>query len=226
MKTKITKRFLVLIFANLLFISCQETSTHKEPQYNGPPKGKIISVAQAQNMYKTYTERRVPIIQKFEDSIDKQDEKFLPTRYAEYDLETIKQYIAYIEHEAKGAKVDIKTLRFYLSTYPASDKFSDGKAVKYPRRNSFFILPTMAYEGNNVGFSIENMDGKRVAVPINKNFGKTKNIDGESDDSSNQMNEAGFFTSNNSAVQKSTSLIINDGQLIPPPGDDDFGNSN
>ena len=228
MKTKMTNRFLVLIFANLLFVSCQEPTTQTEPPYEGPPKDNIISVERAQEMYDAYSQRRVSLIQKYEDSILPTSEKFTPTRYAEYDLNTIKQYIAYIEHEAKQANVDINTLRFYLSNYPNRDKFPNGDAVKYPRRNSFFVVPTMDYKGENVGFSVEEVDGKYTAVPINRRVQtqEGKQDQGQNEDGS-QMNEAGFFISNNSAVQGGTnSLILNDSQIVPPPGSNDFGGNN
>src|SRR5690606_24007077 len=160
MKTKITNGLLSLMFISSIFFSCQDPTTPNEHPYEGPPKGYIISVERAGEMYDAYSERRVTIIKKYEDSIAADGSKFERTRYAEYDLQTLKQYIAYIEHEAAEAKVDINTLRFYLSNYPNSDKFANGDAVKYPRKNSFFVVPTMAYEGKNVGFSITDVDGK------------------------------------------------------------------
>lgn len=168
MNTKTTNQLLLLLFVNLMLFSCQDPSTHNEPPYEGAPKGYIISTEQAGEMYDAYSQRRVPIIKKYEDSIVSDGSKFEPTRYAEYDLETVKQYIAYIEHEANQANVDIKTLRFYLSNYPNSDKFLNGDPVKYSRKNSFFVVPTMDVSGKNVGFSIEETGGKYSAVPINR----------------------------------------------------------
>ncbi len=228
MTTKMTNRIMLLIFANLMLVSCQEQTSQKESLYEGPPTGHIISVERAGEMYDAYSQRRVPIIQKYEDSIAPDSSKFTPTRYAEYDLKTIKQYIAYIEHEAGQANVDINTLRFYLSNYPNSDKFPNGDAVKYPRRNSFFVVPTMAYEGKNVGFSIEEVDGKYTAVPINRGTSAQEENPAKSQaDSTGQMNEAGFFMLNATTVQGgSSSLILNDSNLAPPPPIDDFGGNN
>ncbi len=229
MKTQMTNRLLLLISVSLLLLSCQDSTTHSEPPYEGPPKDHIISEERAQEMFDTYSQRRIPIIQRYEDSVVPGSEKFTPTRYAEFDLNTVKQYIAYIEHEATQANVDIKTLRFYLSNYPNSEKFPNGDAVKYPRRNSFFVVPTMDQDGKNVGFSIEEVDGKYTAVPINKRPSmKGENQDKVKADSTGQMNEAGFFTSNSTTVQGggTTSLILNDMHVAPPPGTGDFGNNN
>jgi hypothetical protein len=228
MKTQNITRFLLLICINFLLFSCEDPTTHTEPPYEGPPKDYIISVERALEMYEGYSQRRVPIINKYEDSITADGSKFTPTRYAEYDLATIKQYIAYIEHEAKEANVDIKTLRFYLSNYPNSDKFPNGDMVKYPRRNSFFVVPTMGHDGGNVGFYIEEMDGKYTAVPIRKRGITGKETQQNNEQQEGEMNEASFFTfSNTNAVQGGgTSLILNDSHLAPPPGSDDFGGNN
>lgn len=228
MKTQTAQRFLLLICINLMLFGCQEPNTHTEPPYEGPPKDNIITVERAREMYDAYAQRRVPIIQKYEDSITADGSKFTPTRYAEYDLATIKQYIAYIEHEAKEAKIDIQTLRFYLSNYPNSDKFPNGDAVKYPKRNSLFVVPTMAYEGKNVGFYLEDIDGEYTAVPINRNGLRDKGNDETPNAPQDSVNEAGFFVSSASSVQGggTTSVILNDGNITPPPAnEDDFGDN-
>lgn len=223
MKFLVIRRLFFFSLSSFLFFSCQEGPTHTEPPYEGPPKGHIISVERAQEMYDNYSKRRLPIIREYEDSLKPTNpEKFSPTRYAEFDLSTIKQYIAYIEHESKRANVDVSTLRFYLTNYPNSDKFPNGDKIKYPRQNSILVLPTMDHNGENVGFSIEELDGKYSAVPIRK--GNTAN-----NESKGELNEAGFFMSNTSTLQSTTtSLILNDGTIMPPPatGSNDFGNNN
>ncbi len=228
MKSQNFNRILILLFINLFLFSCQDASTHTDPLYEGPPKEHIISVERAQEMFDAYSNRRVPIIQEYENKLVPDQAPFTPTRYAEYDLKTIKQYIAFIEHEAEQAEVNINTLRFYLSNYPNSDKFPNGDAVKYPRRNSLFVVPTMDYEGTNVGFSIEEVDGKYTAVPINRRIPTQEgNQDKGQVDSTGQMNEAGFFISNSTSVQGggTTSLILNDSQITPPPSSNDFENN-
>lgn len=227
MKTRIIKPLLLLAFVNLMFISCQESIGGPDPGPVNPPS-QIISVERASEMYDSYSLRRVPIIKKYEDSIASDIASFTPTRYAKYDLETIKQYVAYVEYQAKLANVDVKTLRFYLSNYPNSEKFPNGDNVRYPKRNSLFMVPTMEYNGQNVGFSIEEVDGKYSAVPINSNANTGEDNQNKSQaESEGQLNEAGFFISKSASIQGggTTSLILNDSQIVPPPGKDDFGNN-
>lgn len=231
MKAPTTYRFVLSFCAIAMLFGCHEPTGNGHPPYEGPPKDHIITVERAQEMYDTYSQRRVPIIQKYEDSIAADGSKYVPTRFAEFDMETIKQYIAYIEHEAKEAKVDIKTLRFYLSNYPNSDEFPNGDAVKFPKKNSLFVVPTMAYEGKNVGFYLKDVDGVYTALPINRHEGQgahepEKEKDQEAPKAS--LNEAGFFTTNAAAVQGggTTSVILNDSNIMPPPAnEDDFGNN-
>lgn len=225
MKTKIIHPIFVLILINLVLLSCQEGTDNQD---QGPikPPAQIISVDRATEMYNTYSARRVPIIKKYEDSIPSDASPFTPTRYAEYDLESIKQYIAYVEYRAKQSKVEVKTLRFYFSNYPNSDTFANGDKVKYPKRNSFFILPTMEVKGKNVGFSIEEVDGNYSAVPINRS--SVERVEGMGNTKKSSVNEAGLFFSSNIAAQSLNvlSLVFNDGQLMPPPEVNDFGNDN
>lgn len=229
MNTKKRCCYFLLTLATVLFVSsCVEPTIQNDPPYEGPPKGNIISVERAKEMYDTYTQRRIPIIQEYEDSIVSDGIKFEPTRYVEFDLETMKQYIAYIEHEAKLAEVDIKTLLFFLANYPNSRTFENGDVVKYPRKNTLFMVPTMEYEGKNVGFSIEESNGKYTAVPLNKSVAKRNGETeaGSQTDASGQINEAGFFVSNTTAVGETISLIMNEGEITPPPPIDPFGDGN
>lgn len=229
MKTPTFFRFVLSFCAISMLFSCHEPNGKNQSPYQGPPEEQIITVERAQEMYDSYSQRRVPIIREYEDSIAADGSKYAPTRFAEYDLETIKQYIAYIEHEAKEANVNIKTLRFYLSNYPNSDQFPNGDAVKFPKKNSLFVVPTMAYEGKNVGFYLKEVDGVYTALPINKRGGqRDRGAQKNQEEPKASLNEAGFFTAKSSVVQEgeTTSVILNDGNIMPPPAnEDDFGNN-
>jgi hypothetical protein len=227
MKSRNTYGFMAVIFISIGFFSCQEQPAGPDPGPVTPPK-QIISVERAKEFYDTYTERRSAIIREYEDSISTDSSKFMPTRYAEYDLATIKQYISFIEQEAKDANVKVKTLRFYLSNYPNSSTFPNGDAVKYPRKNSIFIVPTMDQNGENVGFAIQEIQrGQPTAVPIRDIIGDTiANGKGTATVLPKKvMNEAGFFMANSTTVQGmgTQSLVLDDGNIGPPPPHNDFG---
>ncbi|RDK87157.1 hypothetical protein C8D94_102340 [Marinirhabdus gelatinilytica] len=148
----------------VLLTACEEPQDPQPP--NTDPPEQIISVGQAKEMFDSYSDRRVPIIKRFEEMEDT-TQAFNPTRFGEYDYQTVKQYMDFIESEAALADVEIGGLRFYLTNYPASSTFSDGTEVQYPRQNSFVLVPTTAVNGVQKGFITRTTpDGGRTIVLI------------------------------------------------------------
>ncbi|QGY44364.1 hypothetical protein GM418_12065 [Maribellus comscasis] len=235
-KMKVTG-LLFLLLITLFFSACRQTTPKPEP-VKAPEQ--IISLETAREMYNTYSERRVPIIRAYEKEQNSNDEEFNPTRSGWYDFRTIKQYIAFIEQEAEAAGVEISGLQFYFANYPDRTKFEDGTPVTYPRKNSFFIVPTLKVEGKDYGFyTAESEDGERQAVLINERAkivtDKLQKFDkhNESGSIANKTGQAnsifsyvgfssgsGFSAANASPGQRS--LILNESNLVPPPNQTDF----
>ena len=221
--------FLSVIAASL--IACEgnpdKTDDDGGGDYDGAPK-QIITLANAKSMYDSYSQRRVPIIKTYEEQQDS-TEKFYPTRYGQYDFETMKHYMAYIEDQAKLANVKISGLRYYLSNYPADG--SVGSHKEYARHNSFFILPTTDFNGEELAFFIRVDDnGNRSAVPVRdvvkkplrKNMKKGGNMGKQEKPSfgSKMLLLNPVFQGGGEDI----SLTLNDSHLVPPPnGKDDFG---
>ncbi|PVW13071.1 hypothetical protein DDV96_14215 [Marixanthomonas spongiae] len=196
--------------------------------YDGPPK-QIISVQDAKTMYDSYTERRATIIKEFEE-VEDTTQKFYPTRYGQYDYETMKHYMDFIETEAKLAKVDIKGLRFYFSNYPADGSVGN---EKYARHNSFFLLPTADFNGKELGFFIRvDGDGNRTAVPVEDVVKRDNGKQRKKGNGTKQQGTPGFGSNMlllNPVFQggggEDISLVLNDATMIPPPHEeDDFSN--
>ncbi len=233
--TKIKRKFsscLSAIFILSLSISCNEdikksdsdSSSGKEVR---PPK-QIVSLEQAKKMYDTYTERRVPLIQKYEDSINMGRSEFDVARYTYYDYKTIKHYLAYVEQEATLAGVEISTLRFYFSNYPDEPTFQDGRKVIHPRQNSFFILPTLQKDGEEFGFYTTDSDqeGVRNAILISGQLKEYAALEINDNAEENKKSYAGFVPlsaslnvtgTNLNYFQGKKSLILNEGSSAPPP---------
>lgn len=158
----------------LSVVGCREQGAESPAEQgigDAKPPEQLISLSQAQSMYQSYSRRRSPLIQRYEDSINlrKQDTtKFDVGRYVYYDYKTIKQYLAYIEGEAERAGVSIESLRFYFSNYPEKEQFEDGRPVKHPRQNSIMLLPTLKQNGEEFGFLIEETgEGKNIPYLLN-----------------------------------------------------------
>lgn len=164
----------LFVFVMLIgFMGCKKGDKKEDPP-NEPdtevkaPK-QIVTVARAKAMFENYTTRRAPLIEKYEDSVDryvkKRKDTFDVARYIYYDYDTIKQYLKYIEQEAKLANVEISTLRFYFSNYPDKARFPDRDSIIHPRQNSIFIMPTLKKGNKDFGFfTRDGEQGERVPV--------------------------------------------------------------
>ena len=211
----------MLLFAILGFtLSSCEDKGPKGEEYKGAPE-QIISAEQAKKIYDTYTERRVGLIKAYEEDSAQGGKEFHPTRSGWYDYETIKQYMAYIEHEAKLAGVEISGLRFYFANYPETAQFKDDRMKEYPRHNTFFIMPTMSLDGEDMGFiTTGKPDGERKAVLIRDRVLK---MTGNRDTTVYRKEKQGVDPKMMvmplmlQEGDEERSLILNEAGLTPPP---------
>lgn len=211
----------ILFVSILLFgpISCKPEKD-KEPDrktdvvVNAPEQ--IVTVAQAKTMYEAYGNRRVGLIEKYENE-QNPEKKFDVARYGYYDYQTIKDYMAYIEQEAKKANVEIASLRFYFSNYPDQKTFEDGREIKHPRQNSFFLIPTTKSVNNeDYAFYIrEGSDGNNLPMLLTDDLNPKKDGGTGREGSGNLKSNASFIPM--PMYYKDRSLILNEGDMVPPP---------
>ncbi|MCM4151168.1 hypothetical protein DHD05_06155 [Arenibacter sp. N53] len=191
----------------------------QEPSEIMAPK-QIVTVAQAKTMYDSYGERRVGLIEKYENELAP-EKKFDVARFGYYDYNTIKEYMNYIEQEAKKANVEISSLRFYFSNYPDKKTFEDGREIKHPKQNSFFIIPATKVENNReYGFYImEEDNGKNIPVLLTDNLEPKKDGDMDRQQSGAAKSEASFMPTSSPApfYVKNKSLVLNEANMVPPP---------
>lgn len=211
----------VIVFG---LMSCEQKKEkpaveESEPMEIQAPK-QIVTVDQAKSMYNSYGERRVALIEKYENDLEP-EKKFDVARFGYYDYNTIKDYMNYIEQEAKKANVQISSLRFYFSNYPDKKSFDDGRDIKHPKQNSFFIIPALKdKDDREYGFYIrEEDDGKNVPVLLTDNLEPKEIGSMDRQQSGASKSEASFVpnapTTPYFAVDKS--LIINEANMVPPP---------
>jgi len=202
-----------------------EKEGEETPEVLAPAQ--IVQIDQAKEMYENYTDRRLPLIQHYEDSINGGKEKFDVARYVSYDYETIKQYLAFIEQEAKKANVEISGLRFYFSNYPKGPKFENGESIVHPRQNSVMLSPTLKRGERDYLFYIGGTEAKQEPVLLSDSFGAVKakgmGTTSETKDMSyasiipNLPIKAGSKATLNASFYVGTSLIMNRGTGAPPP---------
>ncbi|MBD1259331.1 hypothetical protein HZY62_01920 [Maribacter polysiphoniae] len=236
----------IILFSSM---SCEEEKEKEvAPEVLAPEQ--IVHVEQAKEMYDFYTKRRVPLIQRYEDSINRRkygtkiqqkkkaksnsdeanaEKKFDVARYVSYDYKTLKQYLAYIEQEAKKANVEISGLRIYFSNYP--DKaFFDGQnkdSILHPRQNSVLLSPTLTKGKRDYLFYIGEDKDQQEAILLSDSFKPIKDIIGmghlgnaESKSHASFMPSLSTSTANttlNTSFYAGTSLTMNKGTGAPPP---------
>jgi len=203
----------LLAMALMLLGACN--TQNKEPKSetdDGPmeeieaPK-EIISLDEAKELCENYENRRLPGIIEFETAQSDGEEKFVPTQFVAFKLETLQTYIDYVRQEAKKAKVSPDSLRIYLGNY--------GKKGEEANRNTVFVLPT-AKVGNDYGGFYIGEDGK--AKLIHNYWPKNGQNGGEEDEPKSKASLVPTF--NVSLMQGGGSLIMNRGNSGPPPHTD------
>ncbi|SFR52728.1 hypothetical protein SAMN04490243_2627 [Robiginitalea myxolifaciens] len=206
-KISVSALFAVLLLA----AACGEQSGQDQTQAAAesdqmitPPK-QIISLEEAQVLYKNYSERRSPIIKNYEDRRTKMEDstEFKPfdvARYGYYDYQTIKDYINYIESEAARANVDISTLRIYFANYGQK-----GMPDHMPKQNTFMIMPTIKVKGRDYAFRLTDATPPEVIL-----LGDSLSIIGPAE-------QAGILPELLAAPFQGGSLILNESQIVPPP---------
>jgi len=226
----IFKKYLTYLFViSFLVLSCyscneQAKKTQEEEKEVEKPIVKapdnIISLGQADSIYNNYSKHRISIIESYEMRERAPEEDFKASRFVDFDYQTLKDYIAYVDQEAKKAGVQkVKTMRLYFANYPNTSKFPNGKMVVHKRQNSIFMLPTLDKDGEDYGFYIGE-DGKAKLVidwktQINKGMGLN--------DQALNKSYAGFIPNTfslNSNLEGGKSLTMNYGGSGPPPKTD------
>ena len=220
-------RLVVLSLFVFSFNSCAEKMEKEKketPEVLAPTQ--IVQIDRAKKMYDNYSDRRLPLIQHYEDSINGGKEKFDVARYVSYDYETIKQYLAFIEQEAKKANVEISGLRFYFSNYPKGAKFDNGESIVHPRQNSVMLSPTLKRGDRDYLFYIGGTEAKQEPVLLSDSFGPINAQGMGRIDSNDNKSYASFVpnlvksavgTTLNTSFYSGSSLTMNRGQGAPPP---------
>lgn len=210
---------LVVVFILFAFLSsCQEEQKKEIVTEKIIPPEQIIPISEAKSLHANYTERRLPLIQKYEDSINRERgiaKNFNASRYVSYDYKTIKQYLTFIENEAAKADVDISTLRFYFSNYPDKHFFDNKDSIVHPRQNSIMLSPTLKKGDRDYLFYI----GGTQAQPIllSDNFGEIKGLGVNEKRPKSQASIVPNFLEPKPILYKETSLTMNRGGGSPPP---------
>lgn len=208
----LSKKVFALIFLATIFTNCNDANKDKpkpevvEPEEIEAPKD-IISLDEADAIYANYSKHRVPAIENYETRERSPSEKFEAARFVDFDYDTIKEYLKYVDQEAQKADVKkVTKLRLYFANYPDKEVFPNRKKIIHPRQNSIFIVPTMAADGGDFGFFIGD-DGKAQLIKNRK----------PGDKNNSNKSEASLLPAFNTSLYAGKSLTLNRGGSGPPP---------
>jgi hypothetical protein len=176
----------------------------------------IISLEEAESIYNNYSTHRATLIQNYETKQRAPEQNFEVARFVDFDYDTIKQYLAYVEQESQKAGVkEITKLRIYFANYPDEKTFADGKEVVHPRQNTVFLVPTLDKGGENYAFYIGG-DGKPKLIIDRKRDGMGS-LNENSTKSYASLVPSFWLNSN---LYNGTSLTLNRSGSGPPPHSD------
>ncbi|MBJ2176009.1 hypothetical protein JBL43_17280 [Aureibaculum sp. A20] len=202
LKQKLKATITLFFAACMLLISCDEKKPHKVDE--GASKdmlAHIIKPEKAVNMYQNYEKERIDILKDTLNTLYGND--FKDTRRVWFDLETLKNYIAYVEKKSAENKISPEGLQFYFSVY--SDK--EGKQKN---QQTFFIAPTTKNEGVQSGYTLELIDGKTQPLYL-KSILSNKNY---TPNQTQKVDKASFFSLAQDGDEHG--LLFNDGDNSPP----------
>jgi len=211
-RVKILWKTLLLSGALASLASCgQQNQPPQQPEktQEAAAPDQIIPLETAREYYQNYSDRRAPLIARYEDSINRTrdiKDSFPVARYVAFDYKVIKQYMAYIEQEAARVGADISGLRIYFANNPDEARFT------HPRQNSLFLIPTVEAEGGQYGLYIDGEKPGYLNWQLQPWQGRGMGMLPDP----GRRAEAGFISSPYS-LQGGKSLILNFGGSGPPP---------
>lgn len=213
MKT-ISSRFLLFMALATLFTACQENpkkeSQEMEAQeitYKAPKQ--IISLEEADSLYVNYKKRRARIIEQMETESQTDGKPFVPTQFVSFNIEVLKEYIGYVEQEAKKGGTTADSIRVYLGNYGNTSR-------KYPNKNTVFLLPTAKVDGDYGAIFIDSEGKAKLVRDWFTSQAGVNSKDGR------QKAEASLLPTISATpiMQGGTSLTLNRGNGGPPPKTD------
>lgn len=221
-KNHILKSLAIATFCSL--IACndskkQDTATVVDDP--GVPTN-IISVAQAVKMHDEYVNRIMPLIEK--DKLEKLNEKYQATQYLYLNLDSLKQYIAFLDKVQEKNNKKISGLRLYFAAYPTvDDSKKAGFESTYPGRETMFMAPTMQVASTELSKQYTILEHIPFYIKPNgddKYVGEYMEIEGLLCKPDNRQSKTKTTTSQKNALTGAaleTSLIGNKIPQCPPP---------
>lgn len=193
--------FFILIFTSLI-VSCSQESITKCPEQNSKRPAQAINYEEAASMFKTYDNGQKKVLDEYiikrsrgKDSIS--------TVSIFFEIDELKQYIAYIERLSKEKEIELTGIRIFNAAYPA-----DYEKEEYQNRTTTILFPTA-----NIGDK-KNIAYEPLESGIKKPVSMQSILKHYMNNKVEEVNEASFLFNLQGGGRKSSGL--NRGVGAPP----------
>ena len=206
MKLQLTKLFsllTILLFAYSCKTECNHTDDGNESCYpNNEKPSQVITYNDMADMMDAYDNGAKKELNKYINKKSKGKDS-ISTEYNWYNIDDLKQYIAYIERISKEKNIPVTGFRIYPTQYPKNYKIE-----KYQNRSTLIFTPTTKINGKiDVAFEpLYSEKGKPVEISqFLEQVRANKNV------------QKSGFLSFSTTIQDLESSSANRIQIVPPP---------
>lgn len=194
-----------LLFFTLIIASCTPKCNHEEHNINNSRPENTITYQEMAAMFHQYDIGQKQVLDKYRTEFTGNENDTIESISHFYELNQLKQYIAYLEKLSKEKEIKLTGIRIFSAAYPKkySDKTLSG-------RQSLIFMPT-AKIGDNNGVAFEPLYSKK-GKPIKF----TEFLDKFSSKESKQVMRASFLPLLNPTMQDLESSGANRMRPYPP----------
>lgn len=143
MKTKPIK-FIAFFALSIFFFSCKSECKHESVEVNDSRPSNAITYKEMANMFNQYDNGQKLVLDKYRAEYTKDPKDTIESFSQFYDLDQLKQYIAYIEKLSKEKEITLTGVRIFSAAYP-----NDYTVKEYRGRQTLVFMPTAKIGDNN-----------------------------------------------------------------------------
>lgn len=202
---KAVYKSIILLFFTLLITSCTPKCEHKEDKINNSRPENAITYQEMADMFHQYDIGQKKVLDKYRVEFTNNENDNIESISHFYELDQLKQYIAYLEKLSKEKEIELTGIRIFSAAYPK--KYSD---KKLSGRQTLIFMPT-AKIGDRNGVAFEPLYSEK-GKPIKF----TKFLNKFSSKESKQVMRASFLPLLNPAIQDLESSGANRMKPFPP----------
>ncbi|ARV16135.1 hypothetical protein [Polaribacter sp. SA4-12] len=201
---KTSYNFFSILFISLFIFSCKTECNHEDHKINDSRPSNAISYQEMASMFNQYDIGQKKVLDKYRGEFTKDPKDAIESISHFYELNDLKQYIAYLEKLSKEKEIKLTGIRIFSAAYPRehSDRSLRG-------RHTLVFMPT-AKIGDKYDVAFEPLYSEK-GQPIQF----TEFLDKYSGKETKQVNRASFIPFMNTQVK----LLLSSGanRLDPTP---------